>query len=315
MIRPSSLSLARHCRKSAELSGPGNENTARGNDVDRQVCAALAGGDEPTDAVAAAIVADIRQRYPDATFVAQAKIRLIDPATGDVLTAGTPDILVLGTDTLVVLDLKRRGQRLSGHLPPPSQSVQLRAYGIAACQRYGMRAYSPEYVLFDEGPIEFESGGTYDVTTWWPFIEELIELNARPVEYTTGEHCAKCWNRLRCEAFLLPVTRDATPALQPFATVGAALTSDQAQAAWDWLTKARLALKAGKELADAVEEQLEAYGRAGGTIGDMRLVQATTKGRRSGATVAELEAAGRTDLIKEGKASVSWEWKRTKEAR
>jgi hypothetical protein len=312
VIRPSSLTLAKHCRKSAELAGPGNANTARGAVVDQQVSAALSGGPEPTDETAAAIVAAVRDRYPGARLVVQTRVQLIDPATGEVLTEGTPDIIVLPgdpkTEVLEVLDMKRRGQRLGGYLPAPGESDQLLAYGIAACQALRVSRHRATYVLFDEGPVAFEAGPVVEPAAWRPFIRAYKAVDAAPVEYTTGEHCARCWNRLRCEAYLLPAVANATPALQPFASKGAALTASEAERAWEWLLGARLALRAGKELADAVEEQLMEYGRAGGRIGNRVLVQVTKPGRRSGATVAELEQAGRPDLIKAGKPTTAWEW-------
>ena len=73
-----------------------------------------------------------------------------------------------------------------------------------------------------------------------------------------------------------------------------------------------LRVQAIREAADMAEELVRAHVRGGGTVEADGKVYAPSMvaGRRSGPTVKELEAEGLAHLIRDGKPSERWGWRR-----
>lgn len=332
--RPSSYQTAEACARSAWLAfhyPEENAATKHGSSKDALVSAALAGGPEPAlvEIEARAIVAWVRKEFPkDAHFYVQHRVTLVDPMTGETLTSGTPDLLVIyrtsaGRLRLVVVDWKSIGQYYSGHIAPPDENLQQLIYMLAAGLEFSVDEAQVILVPFDAAKIKVVEGQVHEQEAWWPFLDRIkavapIDMEAPMPKASKGDHCDLCYQKLHCNAYLLPLPEKGVQlpkALVPLIedTENRELSAEAAAAALEWLEDAQDALKRAGKLAKQVETQLETYARTRGPImiGDRVWGPIPDNGKRKGATVAELEERGLTDLIKPAVPGVKFDWRKT----
>ena len=263
MIRPSSLSIARHCQLAPVLSERWPTKSAatdRGNDVDAQATGELTGGPKATDADARAIVAWFAEHMPGWSFRVQAKIQLFDADTGGLLTEGTPDVQAeppnaLPGDIVVIVDIKKREQRFAGRLPAIDDSLQLHAYALAAAQG---NPYQLVYLLFGDGDAESEWSRVYTPEDQAPILEEIRGIQARSrhdPRPTEGPHCLACYPRIHCPTWALPAHQGPSE-LEPFTQPGGLSVEN--------FGKALLAVTALEEVAERARDQLKAFAKAHG---------------------------------------------------
>jgi hypothetical protein len=122
-----------------------------------------------------------------------------------------------------------------------------------------------------------------------------------------------CYVRDHCRAHVLPVSSRETPvALAPLAQDGKGLTTEaDALGVLEWVAQAEAAVSAAEDLISNVREQVESFALRHGGVRDgkgkiWRAIQ--TEGKRSGASVKELEAAGLHNMIKRGRPGTKFTW-------
>jgi hypothetical protein len=317
MIRPSALALAEICGYSALLgerhAAEGDEAKAAGNAFDAEVGAALCeeGGDLVDPAAQAAVVW-VRTSFPHAQLFVQRRVRLEDPETGETLTEGTTDLLAVDGNALAIVDWKKIHQIWTGYVNPYDH-LQSKVYLAAAMLELGADAGQQFVVGFDERKIYPYPGPILHQPHVWQVIDRVRAIQARPRTPFTGPHCQRCWQRTHCDARMLPAVIGRVPvALQPFIVgTGVALTADNAPAALEWLQDADGAITIAEEIRERVVEQLKAYAAEHGpitTADGRRWGPAPTNGKRSGPSLAELEAKGLTELIRPGRPGTRWGW-------
>lgn len=325
--RPSSLQIAKDCLRAPWLGNKypqSTQATQYGSAVDAAISEAINDGVVPAEPMALVLWTWLSSLFPaDATYYVQRKVTLYDPNTGDVITAGTPDLLVVyaleGRRILVVVDWKTIGQFWAGYLAQPDENLQQLTYMVAAGMEFGADETRVVIALYDVNRIKPLESKVYRATDWWPVIDLIksvpaVEMDGPEPEARMGGHCDKCWQRQHCSAYLMPAIKDVPVALAPFVEGGAELTDETAAAGVLWLDRAYDAIKRAKKVADQVEGQLGAYAlKRGGAIrvGEDRLWGANSKpGSRRGPTLDELEQMGLGHLIKPGKPSVAFDWKK-----
>lgn len=263
MIRPSSLSIARFCQLSPVLSEQfpsRSEATDRGNEVDGQVTAEIRDGVVATDGDARACIDWLSANLDAGGLVVQVPVRLSDPDTGGLLTAGTPDVVHLNGDhsVVTVVDLKKREQMLAGRLAAPDDNLQLHAYALAEASRVGAQAYRLCLLLFGDGEVEEQWSRVYTVETWAPALEEIRAIqdqqSASPVA-TSGPHCLACYPRVHCPSWTLPALQGPSE-MEPFTRPGG-LTVEN-------FPRALAAKKALEDVAKLADAQLKAFADANG---------------------------------------------------
>jgi hypothetical protein len=331
-VRPSSYAIAELCGLAPYLSTKHPESTARtahGSAVDGQVSRALAAGElvmKPGEELlpeSEQILKWVRATFvADAEFFVQRRVELHDPATGELVTAGTPDLLVLlrHQRRIVVVDWKSIGQMWAGHLPPPRQNMQQLIYGVAACLQLSadlgieIDSFKIYLACFDKDGVRPQMSDEIPQDEWWEILDRvkavpLVDLDAPAPEASRGDHCVHCYQRHHCPAYLLPEKPDMPVALVPFSHEGE-LTPDVAAAGLAWLDLADMAIKRAKELRDMVEESINAFTVQHGPIvvGDRQYGPKERRGSRRGPTLAELEAGGHADMIKPPKVSITYDW-------
>lgn len=338
-VRPSSLALAACCRRAPYLSAKYQESlpvTRFGSAVDRQVSLLLSKPDaELPDGEEILPEADLLLKWVAATYPAsewewypQLRVELEDPCTpGEILTAGTLDLLCRHRvlPKIVIVDWKKKGQMWAGHLPPPDANPQQRAYLAGAwlkCSR--------------ERPIE---GGEIVLACWdekgvtplrnlepitgaviMQIVEEVravppVDLDGPQPEASVGEHCGGCYQRMHCDAHLLPaavVLQSGLPrdGFSEDKLQKLVIDADTIADALCWLDRADDLIKTAKVIRERVQENVDAYVAVSGpvTVGEMTYGPVETTGRRCGATVATLEKEGLQRLIRPGKKSVKYQW-------
>lgn len=324
-VRPSSLPIAEVCERAPWLAHRYHERnpaTERGHAVDAQISIVLGGGELPDDRSARALLMWVKKRFPGATQIySQRRVKLIDPNTLEVLSEGTPDLLAVvendGKRCLYVIDWKSKGQFWAGHLREPDDNLQQLTYMVAAGMELAVDEARIILALFDDDDVTPLESAVYAIDVWEPIIERVktiptFDPHGTEPEANKGAHCDGCYQRMHCSAYLLPATLKRVPIeLKPFAEEGGGITSAQARDGIEWLERARDAMKRAKALTELVEEQLRTFATVNGPIrdGDREWGPMPTPGKRSGATVRELEEMGLTNLIKPGKPGVKFEWR------
>ena len=340
-VRPSSLGLARRCLRSAWLSAKypvSHEATRFGSAVDRQVSlilACAASGEASSLPKAAELLPEaarlldwLEQTYPSATWerIVQQRVELHDPETNELLTAGTPDLVCIHrTDPVfAVIDWKKAGQSYSGHLEGPGENLQQLAYVTATWLR--LAAERPierskiVLALFDERGIDpWESPDiTEDRLT--AVVEAIravppVDVDGKQPEASVGAHCDHCYQRMHCDAHLLPlavVTQAGLP--EPFAEfANAQLTAETTIRALAWLDGADRVLREAGKIRDLVEANVDAFVLQNGSVnvGDRSYGPQLIRGRRLGASVATLESEGLERLIRQGDDVWRCKWQKT----
>ena len=342
-VRPSSLALARICKRAPWLSVkyPASHDVTRfGSAVDKQVSVVLSCisvGDManlPTEEdllpETAKILDWLERNYPIEQWIwhIQEKVALYDPETGELLTDGTPDLVCLHRTepVFVVIDWKKSGQMYSGHLQKPDENDQQLAYLTAfwlaiVATRKIERAKIILACFDDRGVTPLESG-----TPEKPWITEdrltavveairavpPVDVDGQQPVAAVGEHCLHCWTRMHCSEHLLPVavaTQAGLPA--PFAEfTDAPMAVETAVKALSWLESAKRVLSEAKKIVELVEENVDTFVMQNGpvTVEAMTYGPVLAKGKRAGATVKTLEAEGLTRLIRQGDDKVTCKW-------
>lgn len=331
-VRPSSLGLAAFCARAPWLSAKHNESrpvTRRGSDVDRQVSYMLAHPCQelPEELLPeAGILLDwVALEYPSSEWEwhPQLAVELNDPATGELLTKGTLDLLCVHRTRpkIAVIDWKKKGQLWAGHLPPPDRNPQQRAYIAAAWLkvRISRKLDDGEIVLacWDERGVKpLRNLEPITAETIGQIIEEVraippLDLDSPQPEASIGDHCDHCYQRMHCDAHLLPAAVvTATGLAKPGQFAQGAITAENVQAALIWVNCAEELIRQAKQIVEMVGDNIDAFVKQTEpvTIGEMTYGPVPVKGKRLGATVATLEKEGLHRLIREGKESVACKW-------
>lgn len=325
MIRPSSLSIAERCELApvlAEEFPTTNANIERGNLVDLQVSRRLLGGAPATDPDALAVLAWITETlgFTGAEGFPQETIALVDPDSGEVLTEGTADYAHVKDGLVTIVDYKKREQYFAGRLADPDENMQLHAYGLAWALRYGANAYRTVILLFGDGEVQpiwstncytaVPWGEGVNATPWLPYLDRIRAVQARKGERaakglgrprpTEGPHCVQCYQRLHCPAWMYPAAEGGTQ-LAPLAKPGG-ITKDNAG-------PLLLYVLAVREAADRAQEMLKAFAMENGgqiVVGERKWKPVTMPGRKSGPSVAELEANNLGHLVRQGQPYQQW---------
>lgn len=296
MIRPSALQLAEKCGLSAKLAAEhpeGSEAAERGTAVHEDVAAWLRDGRAPTTPEGKSLAESWTPAPADKRMV-EHKVRLVDPETNALLTAGTADYMALAAGTLHLADWKTGRPE---YVEDPDDNLQLHAYALAAALEYGANDYvvSLCFLSADEVPI-WKVSRVYGHDEWGRVWDRVALAASRPPVAVKGPHCQRCWQRLRCPAYLVP----ADPVARNVDLVP--LTSTDV-ATPDRVLRLHLAAKAMREIADRGDEYVKAYVREHGPLGDgagKELALVEVAGRRSvslgpaekAGLLPQLEAAG-----------------------
>jgi hypothetical protein len=332
--------MAEQCKRSPYLSikHPASHAVTRfGSAVDQQVSIVLtciATGDMdnlPSDEELlpeTSVILDwLEANYPHEVWEwhVQEHVELLDPETGEVLTAGTPDLLCLHrTDPVLVdIDWKKSGQLYAGHLQKPDQNIQQLAYVTAAWLKYSLtrKIERAKIILacWDDKKVIALASADITESRLTEIVERVravppVDVDGPQPEASVGEHCDHCWQRLHCDEHLLPVavvTKAGLPA--PFAEfVGGELTAETTIKALQWLESAKRLLSEAKKIVDLVEGNADAYVTQNGAVvvGEMAYGPQPTKGKRAGATVKTLEAEGLHRLIRPATEGTTCKWYR-----
>lgn len=289
MIRPSALQISEHCGLSAKLAEEFPESSVaaeRGSALHKEIHDWLMSG-EPPRCPSLEVAALLASWRPPASIESEVKVRLVDPETDALITEGTADALWTEPDGLLsVLDFK------SGRIEfvaPPGENLQLAAYGLAAALARDAKEFRVGLCFLDaDGPTWLWSE-RYGHETWGGIWERVARAAGMPPIAVKGPHCAQCWSRTKCPAYLMPadpVARDLD--LAPL-TSTALVTPDA-------VLRLHLASKALAEIADRGDAYVRAFVVAHGPLPDgagkeLRLVEVA--GRRSVA----LKAAEKAGLL------------------
>jgi hypothetical protein len=330
-VRPSSYQLAEACGRAPWLAAKyreANALTTFGHAVDDQVSRGLAAGElvlapgEELLPETAQILDWVRATFAESgvEFYVQRRVTLRDPETGEELTSGTPDLVALirSQRRLVIVDWKKIGQWWAGHLAEPDNNLQQLIYGVASALEWALETPVDSFKIilacFDGHGVQPQESREILQAEWWDVIRRVkavprIDIDGPEPEATKGDHCQGCYQRMHCSAYLLPIM-PALHELVPFQEPGE-LTNDAAVAALDWLERAGVVLRAAEKLRDLVKENVDAFTLSHGPIvsGEREYVATPTAGRRQGATVAELEKRGLTELIRPGKPGIKFGWR------
>ena len=319
-VRPSGLQIAEHCSLAGWLAREyphTSEAAERGNDVDREVSAELKSGVYTSeDPDVRACVEWVKQNLDMQQGLAiHERIELIDPDTGELLTAGTPDVVGRDFDGLVVVDFKKREQWFAARLAPPDENLQLHAYALAHALSSGVPGYQLCLLLFGDGEVEAKFSRTYTAADWRPYLERIRRISARalddggndsvrPKGYS-GPHCTGCYQRSHCPHWMLP----------PIEAHGAGVLTAVTQPGGITTANASRALVLYMQLAEAHErlgEMLRAFVAAEGPIAvgeEKQWGPITCQGRKS-ADVSALEKAGLHQFVKRGQPYQSFRMSR-----
>jgi hypothetical protein len=307
-IRPSALTLAERCELAPALAAEfphTNEAIERGNLVDSQVTEEIRGGAIAEDPDSRAIVQWVKEHMGEGTVRVQEKVSLYDPDTGELLTEGTPDLA--GTDLFqlgtLIVDMKKREQWYAANLPPPDESLQLLAYGLAVMLTQGTPEFQACALLFGDGEVEPLWSRTYTVVEARPILNRIRAIAARerargdtrPLG-VSGPHCTACFQRKRCRHWLPP---EGATTLAPYAAAG--ITRANAQ-------KAYLLYKQLDDAKTILRSMLEDHVAAEGPIpvGEDKQWGPITWPARESVDLRALKADGLDKYIRRGQPSVQW---------
>lgn len=332
-VRPSSLQMAEKCARAPYLSKKYKESSERtrfGSGVDGQVTRILShlaplDADEQFAPEATKILTWLDDSYPRAgwEYFVQRRLSLVDPLTGEELTAGTPDLVAVNwiDGAIVVIDWKTKGQWWAGHLAAPDNNLQQLSYLAASWLELSMRSKikTAKIILAcfdDEGVTPVESA-IFTEEQLFPIIDRIRAIPMVDAEgpeplATKGNHCEDCYQRGHCSAYLLPGEVALTYGLPAFGeNAVVSINSENVAEALSWIGHAEDVLRRAKKAVEVVEGQVNAYVKQNGpvVVGSLAYQAIPTSGRRSGATVSELEKRGLTDLIKPGKPGIRYDWK------
>lgn len=263
MIRPSALQMAEDCDGAhvlAERFPRKSDDTARGNAVDGQASAELAGGPRAKDEDARAVVAWVRETFPGREVRVQVKVALRE-ADGTLITEGTTDLTAwetFGSETLaaelIVVDFKKREQWAAGRLSAPDDNLQLHAYALGEALRLGAGTYQLCLLLFGGGEVEPLWSDIYTEQTWTSVLDRIRAINARPAgepKFTSGSHCTRCWSREHCPSWAIPAHQGPS-ALEPFTQPGGLTRETAAKAITTVLAMEEMVKRAKERLRDFV---------------------------------------------------------------
>ena len=337
-VRCSSLYLSRLCDRFPWLSirHPASHDVTRfGSAVDQQVSIVLkciASGnteDLPTDeellAETSVILDWLEAHYPLEIWewIVQRRVELVDPETGEVLTAGTPDLMCLHRTEpcFVDVDWKKSGQMHAGHLQKPDENDQQLAYVAAFWLEVSKtrKIESAKIILaaWDEGgvyPMRSQDITEARLTEVIQSIRAIppVDPNAPQPEAAVGEHCNHCWQRLHCDEHLLPGAIAVTAGLPaPFSEfVGGEMSADTTIKALTWLEGAESIHAKIGAIIKLVRGNADASVTQNGpvVVGELCYGPQNVKGKRGGATIKTLEKEGLGRLIREGETKLKCKW-------
>lgn len=309
MIRPSALGRAALCGLVpilAELYPESSAHSESGEEIHRQIRAALSGGSleqlSPQAAAAVALITSVIADIPDVEVHIEYPLALRDPENGELLSEGTGDIVLVFPDEVIALDWKTGRQADLAH---PNDNIQIKTYATAAALEFDKPRARGVLVRFPEGadPVVLTSE-PYDL---WAVLDEVRAISRIGPEARPGQHCMSCFQRHVC------------PSWRERAATGMELLSRARQAentpenlSSEAAVELLQAIKAVREAADAAESLVRAAVMSGlrveanGQVYERGMVQ----GRRSGPSVQDLETLGLTHLIRPGRPYEQWRWRR-----
>lgn len=311
MIRPSALARTEVCGLVPVLAAQYPESSvhsAGGEEVHRQIEAALTSGTmEELLPEAEAAIAWLRG-FAAAREIAVAVhiehfLQLKDPESGELLSEGTADVVIVWPDAVAVVDWKT-GRQFD--LPHPNENIQIQAYAAAAALKFGRDVATGVTVRFVDGQVVPLRSDPYDL---WAVVDRVKAINRIGPEARPGVHCMTCFQRHVC------------PSWRARAATGLTLLRDWQESenglnvGIDSAASVELlmAIKATREAADHAESLVKSYVLGGGRVeaeNGQVYAPGTVQGRKSGPSVAELEAAGLGHLVREGRPFEQWRWRR-----
>ena len=300
MRRPSSLNVP--CGLSSALAEqfPETSDAAEGGATKhRDIYLGLGGHKLVSEPAAAQAVEWARACTAGAAWWSERKLVLIDPETRATITEGTADLVVLEEDgTVTVWDFKT-GRR--ENVTPAADNLQLAASGMAAGMELDAKLVRWGLAFVDEGGVAEDLADPLAPTEWWPWLDRLRAEAAREQSANPGPHCGRCFQRKVCPSY----RERAALALTLLPGAPAELTDETAVQLVQRIEAVKDAVKLAEDLA-------KAHVNAGGRVlADGKIWKAwPVKGRRSGPSVADCEAAGLGHMVKEGKPGERWEWRR-----
>lgn len=303
MIRPSGLGLAdAGCGLASRLAEqfPETSDAAdKGRAIHEDIAAWITNGREPQTAEGQRLkgawnVLDIK---PEAEVVVEVR----DPEDGALITKGTADIVWVQGDTLHVVDVKT-GRR--DKVEPATENPQINAYACGLALARGFDAYRAGLVFLGDGGVSWDWSDEVRDGALWAWLERIKRAASIPAVAKLGPHCGNCYQRRHCPSWLLPVDPVARElALVPLTRGDLATPEDIAE-----VDRVAKVLEDVAERAKAwVRLQVETRGPI--RVGKRELALVESAGRRS-VSVADVEAAGRGDLVRPGKPYTTLKWRK-----
>lgn len=189
-------------------------------------------------------------------------------------------IAYAGRRVVFVADIKRSAWTVRN-----PNSLQLLAYGWAACKRWGADAFVPGIWAAQEG--EWSWGDWHDLD---PFDSQDLWLRIRHAALndgpaSTGPHCRNCFARLHCREFVFPKPETAAGALAVFAENGPEPTPESVADAVLWAQSI-------KDVAERVLDNAKEYARRGNKVltADGREYRVSMRQGRETADIKRLKA-------------------------
>jgi hypothetical protein len=236
------------------------------------------------------------------------------------ITQGTADCVWIEGEFVVVVDFKS-GARAEWNVPSPAENLQLLAYGFALADLLGktkMKLGIYRGAEEVEGPpwlwAELDLNSA-DATAAWERVRGAALHD--PTEAVLGPHCAECYSRLRCRAYVLPAVAeiDRDSALAPLSAGDDGVIEPQK------LMRLLQACDAMDKLAEEGRSFAKAYSEKHGAIviGDRQWGPIPVKGRES-TSIAKLKASGLYERavevggVTQGEPTKQYRWVKTKAA-
>ncbi len=302
MRRPSALQMAENCGLASVLAERFPETSSAadfGTDRHEEIRDVLRGKRKAKSPEARAAIGWL-DTLEGANLMIEEPIELRDPETDEVITAGTPDLVVLPVNdpSVIVVDWKTGRPE---NVPHPDNNLQVMSYAAAAALKYDRTVASGVLVFLDGDKATPVAGQPYP--SLWDIIERVRRAAERKPVATPGAHCSGCWQRMHCDSW----RARATTALALVQSPANDLTLTNETAA-----EMILRVQAVREAADTAEQLVRAHVLNGGTVeADGKVyAPAMVNGRRTGPTLAELEAAGLGHMIRPGTPTERWSWRR-----
>jgi len=233
----------------------------------------------------------------------EVKAELKDPDTDEVITSGTADFVIeVPGQPLRIFDWKT-GRR--ENVAPAADNLQLIAYGLALALERGADAFQVGAVFLDGDRVTVDEGPVVPQSEWWPWLARIKAAASKEASATVGPHCGGCYQRAVCGSYRERATT--ALALLPTTTTALALTDE---------TAAELVQRVAaiQEACDTAMIVAKAHVESGGRVvaGGKEWRGYEVAGRRSGPSLGDLEAAGLGHMIKAGRPSQRWEWRKVK---